>query len=59
MRLQLSAPEPLASDHLLNKFNCGEPCLDDWLKKCALVNQASDTSHTFVVVDQHQRICGY
>jgi len=57
--LQLSTPEPLTSAHLLDKFNSGEPSLDDWLKKRALVNQASGVSRTFVVVDQHQRVCGY
>ena len=59
MSLQLGAPEPLASAHLLDKFNSGEPSLDDWLKKRALANQASGASRTFVVVDQHQRVCGY
>jgi len=59
MSLQLSGPEPLASAHLLDKFNSGEPSLDDWLKKRALANQASGASRTFVVVDQHQRVCGY
>ena len=59
MSLQLSTPEPLTSAHLLDKFNSGEPSLDDWLKKRAMANQASGASRTFVVVDQHQRVCGY
>lgn len=59
MSLQLSAPVPLASVHLLDEFNCGEPSLDDWLKKRAMSNQASGASRTFVVVDQDQRVCGY
>ena len=59
MSLQLSAPEPLASAHLLDNFNSGEPSLDDWLKKRALANQASGASRTFVVVNQHLRVCGY
>ena len=59
MSLRLGAPEPLASAHLLDKFNSGEPSLDDWLKRRALANQASGASRTFVVVDQHQRVCGY
>lgn len=59
MSLQLSTPEPLTSAHFLDKFNSGEPSLDDWLKKRALANQASGASRTFVVVDQHQKVCGY
>ena len=59
MSLRLGAPEPLASAHLLDKFNSGEPSLDDWLKRRALTNQASGASRTFVAVDQHQKVCGY
>jgi GNAT superfamily N-acetyltransferase len=59
MSLSLSAPQPLASAHLLNEFNCGEPSLDDWLKKRAMSNQASGATRTFVVVDQDQRVCAY
>lgn len=59
MSLQLSAPQPLAGVHLLDEFSCGEPSLDDWLRKRAMSNQASGASRTFVVVDQDQRICGY
>ncbi|MDB5884986.1 MAG: acetyltransferase [Polaromonas sp.] len=59
MSLLLSAPQPLVSAHRLNEFNCGEPSLDDWLKKRAMSNQASGATRTFVVVDQDQRVCGY
>jgi GNAT superfamily N-acetyltransferase len=59
MSLQLSAPMPLAGSHLLGDFSCGEPSLDEWLRKRAMANQASGASRTFVVVDQDQRVCGY
>lgn len=59
MNLQLTAPQPLASTHLLNEFKCGESVLDEWLKRRAMPNQSSGASRTFVVADQDQRIYGY
>jgi GNAT superfamily N-acetyltransferase len=44
----LSAPEPLNETHLLDKFECGELTLDNWLRKRALANQVSGASRTFV-----------
>jgi GNAT superfamily N-acetyltransferase len=46
---RLTAPEPLADVHDLSLFSCGEPALDDWLRKRARANQASGASRTFVV----------
>jgi GNAT superfamily N-acetyltransferase len=40
-------------------FDCGEPVMDDWLKRRALANQASGTSRTFVVADEAQLVRGY
>lgn len=61
MNLALSAPQPLASTHLLNDFECGEHALDDWdwLKRRAMSNQLSGASRTFVVVDGNGRVWGY
>jgi GNAT superfamily N-acetyltransferase len=59
MVLNLSAPQPLTSIHLLDHFDCGEPTLDDWLKRRAMNNQMSGASRTFVVVDQDNRVRGY
>ena len=59
MSLRLSAPEPLTSEHRLDEFDCGEPVLDDWLRRRALSNQLSGASRTFVVTDQRKRVCGY
>lgn len=53
------APVPLTSLHQLNDFACGEPSLDEWLKRRALANQASGATRTFVAVDDHQRVMGY
>ena len=59
MSVQVSAPEPLSSEHRLDEFECGEPVLDEWLRRRALSNQLSGGSRTFVVVDQDKRVCGY
>lgn len=59
MSLQLSAPVPLSDAHDTQGFECGEPVLDEWLKRRAMANQASGASRTFVVVDQESRVCGY
>jgi GNAT superfamily N-acetyltransferase len=47
----LTAPEPLAPHHRLDGFSCGEPPLDDWLKRRANANQISGASRTFVVCE--------
>jgi len=46
---RLSPPEPLTDAHDLSLFSCGEPPLDDWLRRRARSNQASGASRTFVV----------
>lgn len=55
---KISAPEPITSSHILDKFNSNEATLDDWLKKRALKNQASGASRTFIV-HQEQNVIGY
>ena len=59
MNLQLNAPEPLNSTHRVDDFVCGEPVLDEWLKRRALANQISGASRTFVVTDLEKRVFGY
>lgn len=59
MSLQLNAPAPLTTAHLLDEFRCGQASLDEWLKRRALANQQSGASRTFVVADQGARVCGY
>src|ERR1035437_7800702 len=45
----LSPPEKLCAEHDLSEFNCGEPSLDDWLRRRALPNEQSGASRTYVV----------
>ena len=56
--MQLAAPEPLSIGHRLDAFHCGEPVLDEWLKRRALANHLSGASRTFVVTDQEGRVYG-
>jgi GNAT superfamily N-acetyltransferase len=56
--VRLFAPVPLTDDHELSPFACGEPSLDDWLKRRALTNQARGASRTYVVAEG-RRVVGY
>jgi hypothetical protein len=56
--MSLTAPEPLASHHLLADFSCGIDGLDDWLKRRALTNQTSGVTRTFVTCLDN-KVVGY
>jgi GNAT superfamily N-acetyltransferase len=51
-------PEKLQPEHDVSKFDCGEPVLNDWLRRRALQNQQSGASSTYVVLDK-TRVIGY
>ena len=53
-----SAPEKLRADHDLSEFDCGEPSLDDWLRRRASHNEESGASRTYVVCAGRQ-VVGY
>jgi GNAT superfamily N-acetyltransferase len=57
--MNLHLPEPLSQHHKLVTFSCGEPVLDDWLKRRAFANQVSGATRTFVVADAEQTVRGY
>jgi GNAT superfamily N-acetyltransferase len=57
--LQLLAPQPLTAAHRVDDFSCGEPGLDEWLKRRALSNHLSGASRTFVSCDNEGRVFGY
>ncbi len=59
MTVKLSPPQPLTAKHLLDGFSCGEPSLDNWLKRRALANHLSGASRIFVVVDPELCVMGY
>jgi GNAT superfamily N-acetyltransferase len=54
----LSPPEPLAEQHDIGGFHCGEASLDDWLKRRARANQVSGASRTYVACEG-KRVIGY
>lgn len=51
-------PEKLSAEHDLSGFDCGEPTLDDWLRRCAFQNEESGASRTYVV-RADGRVAGY
>ena len=54
----ISAPEKLIAAHDLSQFQCGEPELDDWLRRRALQNEENGASRTYVVC-AGRRVVGY
>ncbi len=55
---RISPPEKLTPGHDLSQFQCGEPTLDDWLRKRALQNEQDGASRTYVVCIG-KRVVGY
>jgi hypothetical protein len=55
----MQAPQPLAQVHALSTFDCGEPILNEWLKRRAFANQVTGASRTFVVVGDRNQILAY
>jgi len=54
----IKAPEKLSARHDLSQFQCGEPALDNWLRRRALHNEESCASRTYVLCVAH-RVVGY
>lgn len=54
----LSAPCLLSAEHDLSAFDCGEPTLNEWLRRRAPQNQASGASRTFVCCEGNA-VVGY
>ena len=54
----INPPEKLSSEHDLSQFHCGEPTLDDWLRRRALQNEERSASRTYVVCVR-KRVVGY
>jgi GNAT superfamily N-acetyltransferase len=53
-------PEPVGRHHRLDGFHCGEPALDEWLKRHALSAQASGSARVFVTtLDDGETVVGY
>ena len=58
MKDSIGPPQKLSPEHDLLSFHCGEPALDDWLKRRALANEESGASRTYVIA-VGKRVVGY
>ena len=54
----MKSPSVITAEHDLTSFDCGEPFLNDWLKRRALKNHASGASRCFVVCAS-ETVIGY
>jgi GNAT superfamily N-acetyltransferase len=45
--------------HDRSRFDCGEPSLDEWLRRYAGQNRRADTAATWVVADASYRVVAY
>jgi GNAT superfamily N-acetyltransferase len=53
-------PEPLAKNHRLDDFQCGEPALDGWLVRHARPAHTSDSARVFVAtLEDGETVVGY
>jgi predicted N-acetyltransferase YhbS len=56
----LRRPERLdTARHDRSRFDCGEPTLDEWLRKKAGQSQRGDTATTWVIADQDYVVVAY
>lgn len=55
----MMAPQLLAAHHRIDTFSCGEPTLDDWLRRRGLKNQANGSSRTYVVAEGESVVAYY
>jgi GNAT superfamily N-acetyltransferase len=54
----IGPPEKLSAAHDVSAFDCGEPVLNDWLRRRAPQNEASGASRTYVVC-AGKKVLGY
>jgi GNAT superfamily N-acetyltransferase len=53
-------PEPLGKHHRLDDFDCGEPALDEWLKRHARGAHTSGSARVFVTtLEDRETVVGY
>ena len=55
----LTPPAILPSEYSLNDFDCGNPTLNKWLKRYAMLNQQSNSARTFVTCKEKSVIGFY
>ena len=55
---ELSGVEKLSRAHDLDRFDCENAALNDWLRRFARTNQAADSAQTYIV-HRNNRVVGY
>lgn len=55
----IRAPEPLGPDHDTQTFDCGDPGLNDWLRKRAKKAENAGSARAYVVCSSDNRVIGY
>lgn len=56
---ELTAPEPLHAQHIIEGFNCGRSSLNEWLLRRARRNETSGDSRTYVVCNAEKLVIAY
>lgn len=59
MKLPLRGPEPLAPNHEVSSFDCGNDALNRFLQRHALDNQRNQSARTYVALRGETRVVGY
>ncbi|GAB1695149.1 GNAT family N-acetyltransferase [Krasilnikovia sp. M28-CT-15] len=58
--MEFYRPAPLdTGKHIREGFNCGEPTLDEWLRRYAGQNRKGNTAATWVIADDQYRVVCY
>ena len=55
----IRAPEPLGPGHDTQTFDCGDPGLNDWLRKRAKKAENAGSARTYVVCTSDNLVIGY
>lgn len=51
--------EPISRHHVRKDFNCGEPDLDEYLRRYARQNDERNIARSFVAIDECNAVIGY
>lgn len=57
--MELHRPAALERRHDRTRFDCGNPALNDYLRRTALSSQRSDFARTWVITDTTDRVVAY
>ena len=55
----MQAPEPIQTSHNTHRLDCGNPILNDWLKRRALANHAGGATRCYVLIEANTVVAYY